>query len=477
MDESSDIYRRYSDFKWTEAANAAKGAGKTAYRYSRMPWLQGGDAGLSPLSTLFTKLRASADPVLEGAQAFVLGVDDTAAFGANRRVTEALGMGPFAGHTAAPGDVLRGGEAVGGVAAEGRAGAAPEAMNEALISESPGLHTAGQLAGLFTPFGPAGALFKGLARGEKAVSAALGGKKLAELGAAAPLATKARGLAAGTAAALGSAAVGGAAVTGAREGVEAAADVARTGETERTMGGTTDAMTLSALDPVNLGLGVLGSAATGLAGKGAQTIKESPRYGGNIERLEHSGGRVAFGKGPMGSEAAEKAITEGKKRDILPQDVVAEQVAPKIAEVEKGIARELATANEAAAVGDVTKAKGALEQAKIVKEQGNKAHAEFKEGFYKTREGQRVIPPEETIGLGLKMLRKDHAPAPGGGLEPVGDATCCAPSSRATPTIPPSTRASPPSSASATRCTTRRRSATTPGRRFASTSTTCRSSS
>lgn len=404
MDEDSDIYKAYADHKWNDARWAAADSGMTAYRVSRMPWLGGEGSGLSPLSGLVTKVRASVDPVFEGAQAFVLGVDDSAAFGAGRRAGEALDRATGAAGTS--GDTVRGGAAVGGVGEQARAGADPEAVNEMLIEESPGLHTAGQVVGLFTPGGVMSLLGKGgtmLTRTGLEAAKRLGGGAVAQ----------GAGVLAG---ATTGAVLGGAAAQAGREGVEAAANLGKTGETGTTLGDVSERIQTAALDPMNLGLGVGGELLGGAASATTKAIRDAPRFQGNVERVEQLGGKMVFHKGPVGTPRAEAAIAAGKARDVSPQDVMAQELAPRLAKAEKAVA-----------AGESAVAKGAIDQAKKAKDAAKAGHAEFKEKYFQTREGQQVLPPVETLGTNLRMLREKVQAQPDGSLIPVGDATGVAP--------------------------------------------------
>lgn len=396
MDESSDIYKTYADHKWNEVRWAAADSGATAYRHAKMPWLQGGAAGLSPLHTIVTKVRGSIDPAIEGANAFIMGMDDTATFGAAKKAGEAIdrnvGAGPSPETPVA--DAIRGASATGGVSGEANAGASPEAVNEMLAEENPKLHTAGQIAGMFTPGGVMGLLGKA---GAKVVAGA--GRAAEALGAGTKLAGAAKLGGAGAAAA-----GGGAAASAGRDIVEAGANLAQTGETGTTPGEVAGRAAEAALDPMNLALGVGGEAAGMAARAGAKAIADSPRYGGNIDRIKQLGGKFVFGKGPMGTKETDAAIAAGKARDITPVAVMAEELAPKIAAAE----------NELAA--------GNLVGAKAKKDALKQEHAKFKEGYFKSKEGEQALPPVATMETNLKHLRSKMTPEPGGGLRPVGNA-------------------------------------------------------
>jgi hypothetical protein len=368
MDANSDIYKAYADHKWNDARWAAAESGTTAYRYSKAPWLQGGAAaGLSPLGTLGTKLKGSVNPLIEGANALILGVDDTAAFGAGRAAGEAV---------------------------DRATGNPTEELNQQRVEEYPGLHTAGRVAGLFTPAGVMGLLGKGasaLTRGAGAAAAKAGGGAIAQG-------------AAKLAASVPAAAVGGAAAQAGREGVQAASSLSKTGETGTTLGEAADRSVAAGLDPANLWMGLGGEGAGMIAGGLARGIARSPHYRGNIERVEQLGGEIKLGRGPVGSEGAEAAIKEGRTRDISPQDVIAERIAPKIAEAENAVAQ------------------GNFQGAKKLKDEAKISHGEAKKQYFATPEGKAMLAPVETLETNLKHLRSKVAAGPGGGLRPIGNA-------------------------------------------------------
>lgn len=376
MDENSDIYRTYADHKWGEAANAATAAGKTAYRQARMPWLHGEAGGLSPLQTLLQKARGAVDPAVEAANAFVLGVDDTAAFGAGRRAGEALDRAVGSAPSADP-------NAVGGVSGEARAGADPTAVNEMLEEEHPLAHTAGQAVGLLSPLGAAGRLWKGLQTGVEAGAKAVGGGALRQ---------GLTRLAGGTAAA----GVGAGVSQAAREGVEAAASLERTGDSGTTLGEAAGRSVGAALDPVNLALGAGGELIGGAGGAIAKGIRESPRYGGAVGRFEGLGGKIKFGRGPVAPKGVQRAIEEGKARDIRPEAVIAEELTPAIAAAEEAATR----------AGDAQ----AKQAVKDLKAETHQAH----EQYYASPEGQAQLPITQTVGEEVKHLRERYQSKPNG---------------------------------------------------------------
>src|ERR1043165_7127505 len=63
-------YEAYANWKWKETADAALKGGKTAYRYSKAPWLASGP-NASWLDSLSTKLKHGVGPAMEGLSAVV----------------------------------------------------------------------------------------------------------------------------------------------------------------------------------------------------------------------------------------------------------------------------------------------------------------------------------------------------------------------------------------------------------------------
>src|SRR3989304_2123348 len=75
------------DFLWRESADAAAANGKTAYRYSKAPWLHDGSA-MSGIRALGMKASGALDSAVSGVTSFVMGMDKTATLGAGRAVGE-----------------------------------------------------------------------------------------------------------------------------------------------------------------------------------------------------------------------------------------------------------------------------------------------------------------------------------------------------------------------------------------------------
>src|SRR5690606_16572442 len=67
---------------------AASAAGKTAYRYSRMPWLGEGSLG-DQLTQVLSKSIGAAVPAMQDVSGFVMGVDNVANFGLGKLAGDA----------------------------------------------------------------------------------------------------------------------------------------------------------------------------------------------------------------------------------------------------------------------------------------------------------------------------------------------------------------------------------------------------
>lgn len=356
MDAGSDIYQAYNDHVWRETADAATKAGKRVYRYSKAPWLQDGGIAAA-ISSLGMKLKTSVDPLTEGMMAFVMGTDDTAALGIGRAGGEALDTAfPTAAPSAidAPGDTT-----VGGVGALRSAGMDPHAINEAINEDSPALHTAGQVAGVVPGLIP-GAV-KGLGKlvgvasestGKAIAAAGRGLESLAPWSASNEafdaVASGGRrvlsklglveGLAPVAASAL-SAGIAGGAVHAAQEGVDAASNLYRTGETGTTLdeaaGRTLEAAKFAGA------AGGLGSVVQQGSGQVADWVRGGNRYKKLPGQLERAGVEAEFGKGFVEPAAVAAAKKEAEALDDVPVEaVLAERVAPKLSKATDDIQAE-----------------------------------------------------------------------------------------------------------------------------------------
>lgn len=278
MDHSSTMYQKAADFMWREAADAAATNGKNAYRYSRAPWLHGGQA-MSGIETLGMKTLGTVVPASEGFESFILGMDDTASFGASKAALET---------------------------------ALPEAKAENAVTEEeyPVSHFAGQTLGALAPWGAANKLWRGIT-----------GAGRATLPAGAGLARRAVTSA-------GSAGVAGGTHQAAQEGVTAAASLAQTGTPGTTLEGSVRRVGSASATAAALGgpLEMLGSGAKA----GADDIRWGPHFGGDVGRLESGGTKFSVAKGVQVSPEVKALVQKGREADRFPGDVMADQIAPDI---------------------------------------------------------------------------------------------------------------------------------------------------
>lgn len=324
------MHQAYNDLEWESVAKQARAGGKTAYRHNRAPWLDGGP-NASWLDTLSTKLKASALPAMETASAFIMGVDNSANFGA---ATAAANAGAFDGDSPAPltpeeeasgqwemhptlgkmpkGSVKRGAvgtpiggggdEVVGGVFQTAAPGASARETNDRLVAESPIAHAAGEVGGAFT--GASSKLF------DMTLGAA--SKTIAKEGSGLGRRALAGALGMGTA---------GAAEQAIGEGVDAAAGG------DATLGEAAGRVAEGGADALMFG-GPF-AAIQGLAKAGGKWVREGKRYKGLPGQAEKlNGGKVEVGRGHIDPPDVQAARAEGKSRkmEVGPVDVLAEKL-------------------------------------------------------------------------------------------------------------------------------------------------------
>lgn len=388
LSSDSDIYRTASDKYWTEAAEKAMAGGRTAYRYSKAPWLQAG-GGMSAAESFGTKLLTSTLPILEGLQSFVLGVDDTAALGQGRAVQETADtldakepkpqlapgeekdfyLHPTLGKM--PKSMPVRDESTGSVSTA--PGLTPQERNAALIEEHPLAYTAGQTYGAFAEWAPFNYLMNSLTSGTAAGLAKMG----------------ANGAGGKLAAGAASGAVTAGLESAGSDVVDAAAQYAQTGQTNM----TPKDVASRALWPAVTG-GALGFGGE-LLGQGLDAtrkwIAEGPRYGGMPGRLDQKGVEFSPLTGPKIDAKTQKVIDEAKALDVPEVDVSARDLAPHITE-------------------------GAD---KRVKETIQKV-TQNKQDFYATGEGQQRIPVRNFMDRAVDILRRRHQPDEAGELLPIG---------------------------------------------------------
>lgn len=391
MDPNDPLFQAAQDYYWRETADAAAKAGKTAYRYAKAPWLHGD--GMGPIaSNLALKVKGAVDPAVEGALAFVMGVDNTATFGAGRAASEVVddtlspeGRGPAPEGTA------------GGIASA--EGAKAGEVNDMITEEHPAAYAFGQVAGIapgliakgagkavglvsktageaaeagirrLAPWSASNALFDTITEAANA-----GARRVASLekGAGLALAPVAAG-AAGYAAAAGT--------NLAQEGVDATKNVIQTGSTGSTLG---EALERShEVGKVGAGIGAAGGVAASLARAGGEAVREGEHYGGHAGRFEAGGGRFEVGKGATSPEldAAREAAKTRVPGGTNTVDVLAKDLAPKMEE----------------AAGRVVKGK--------IERIGSE-----NERYFATAEGQERLPAGNLVGKTLELLDQTHGP-------------------------------------------------------------------
>jgi hypothetical protein len=397
LGEDSSEYQAYADYKWKQAGEAASKAGKTAYRFSKAPYL-GEGPNAHWLDTLGTKLKAGALPAIEGLTAFVGGVDDAANIGlggAMAGVSELDNEGPppltpeeeasgkYAWHPTL-GKIPKewekqgaGGKAIGAGNDEVMGGTTASLPDDASTSEvaaaaeeaHPNLHTAGQVGGALMPSrwgGVAGPMWdwmmgegtKGLVRGALA-----GGAR--------------SGLA------------GGAEQT-AREASRAASSYTDTGEAGTTVADAGERVLGAAAGSVLPGL--LGGALRGAASTVTDAVKSpTGRYRGVPGRVEAHGVDVKFGKGHVMPKVLDEANAEAQRSGRHTREVFAEKLDKPLAE-------------------------SARKQEANIERAGKKNAAEY----YGSEEGAQALPSGEVVKAALGRLRKMTTEVPDRGLKGVG---------------------------------------------------------
>lgn len=448
VEKGSATEQAYQTHKWRETADAATKAGKTAYRYNLSPWLGDGKSA-SLLDSLSTKVKASVLPGVEGATAFVMGVDNTGNFGAANAASDAGLLGSDAPPKLTPeeeasgkydyhptlgkvpkgwvkkgsagGTPIGGGgdEVVGGVSASS-AGISARDSNDMLREENPKTRLAGEVFGAVpgAVTGAAGWAAKGAAKGAVALGEAATKAGAKELGPALVGAAQrgggavqggletlkswnpANGLwdfimgqapqsAGGIAMGVARAGAAGAATQGIREGVQAGANYAETGET-----GTTARETVDRIGDAALGAAATHGAITAVSQGGGRWVRQGARYQGlpgEVEAL--NGGKVYPVVGHATPPALREARAEGLRREV-PVDavgVLAEQTKKPLFDAAKGHTT------------DIKRAVG----------QRNSA-------FEVTAEGQEKLPYRNLAGKALDKTRERLSSSGRGPLRSVG---------------------------------------------------------
>lgn len=356
MDHGSDVYKTLNDYEWRKAADAAASAGKVAVRYSKAPWLHGSNAS-EVVNNLASKVKGAVQPYAEGVTSFVMGVDDTAAFGAGRAADEIANPS-----MPSPNEIL-GIESVGGVPS-GDA----RSRNQMAVEEHPVLHALGQGVGMLAPWGATNKAYDFIAKG---------GEKL--------LGTAAKGIAP-VAVSAASGALAGAGVQAGQEAVGMGARAAETGALPTGDDLSEAGERVKNAGLLSGGLGAGGELVGQAAGGAANAINQ--RFRGIPKKLSDAGVEMSPFRGPVLSPTTQSLVQAAEKEGVQAGDKLAQQIAPAIKtaakeEVDSALATVSAKHKEVAA----------------------------------SREGQMLIPAQNLVQESLNQLRKKHSAMPGGELK------------------------------------------------------------
>lgn len=408
-----------SNYLWRQTADAAAKAGKTAYRYSKAPWLHGeGSDGIA--SQLKLKLSMSATPLEQAAEAYVMGVDNTALFGLGRAAQETLQptttlrkpgaepsdaeqevADPMTGQVMGKAPPPAPGPEIDTLGIDETKPQPTAGLNAAIREDNPIAFGAGQVTGAIP-----GAV-KAIGKAVSYVSPAVGKgiEALAPWSASNELfdlisryaqrglqAVGVTGKVAPVVAGAASGALAGAGVQAAQEGVDMGAHALQTGEApspERL------AEAGERIKDTGLMSGAIGGGAVipqQAARAGAEWFREGRMYRGQPGRFERLGGEIRLGEGPVMPPEVKAATDEARARDYGTPDVMAEKLAPKI-----------------------ERAADEIVQAPI-HEIGDRQAA-----FFASPEGQKPLPFTNAMKKSAEVLGRKHQPNPTtGALEAIG---------------------------------------------------------
>jgi len=405
LEADDPVVQSYNDYEWRRVADAASKAGRTAYRYSRAPFMQANEHG-GTLDTLGTKLKFGALPALNIGSAFVMGYDETASFGGASRAAESGLIGdvqppPAAAQGVVPGSVKVGGGKDEVVGALGQEGGSMVEQLDTLREEHPVATTAGEVIGAapgLVTGAVKGAVGTVSRAGAEAVERGLG--QLAHWNPANSLwewvTNGGKGWASKVANPLlkvGSdilhAGAGAAADQLTREGVRAGTELAGTGETSVTAQGALD----RGLDAAKYGaaLGAVPAVASRAGGAGRQAVEDRfPHLQAAEPHLQWGASSVVTG--PRLKPETRQVVREARNKGVSPVGALAEEVAPAVAE---------------------TAAKNTkVERGRVEAQRGN---------FRNSPEGATPQPMTHLGRASLEDLRSGHQPLPDGSLKAVDD--------------------------------------------------------
>lgn len=305
LTDQSDLYKSVADDMWNQQAAETQKAGRTGYRYSKAPWLQG-EQGMSMMQTLGLKLSASAVPVAEDAAAFVLGMDKAIPGRPINKLTD-------------------GGEETGFDASGKPFKQSMEDANEQTLDNNPWSAIAGELYGSFAGWNPVNRLGAWVAK---------------------PIARYGEGVKG---------------VTGALQRVGSGSAAGAAGAaTEQTAYELAQPEQLT-LDPlsglkrvfqaggIGTGLGAVSQGVSEVAGHAAHQVRHGEHFGEQPAKLEARGGKLTYA-GPQPEPASAGFIERAAKEDYAdPRSVAALDAQPAISKgVESRASAQKAKNKEAA---------------------------------------------------------------------------------------------------------------------------------
>lgn len=366
LSASDPLYKDVANYMWSKTLEAAEKSGVKVYRYSQTPWLQGEDK----IGQLGLKLGATiAGPLQSAADAFVMGADDVAAFGAVRNAQETLKPQTNLKEEGNPHkDTMGVNEAVP---------QKTEDLNRWTREDNPIPYIGGQVLGAFSPLSVGERVMQGIAKGGGPLVEAIAKRSPSLLKSAGGLA---RDAAVGTVDAMatqaGQEAVNATATAVQGEGMPTYQSLAEAQERVKDVGS----------DAAKYALG--GSLLSRLGGAGAEGMRGMDRYGGAIGRTEPNMnyGPASVITGPRLNRETKAVVKEARKTGHMPGDIIAEKIQPKMAEVAERRATSVATNNLAE-----------------------------REGVFGTAEGRATMPVTNLQETALKRLRAHVQPNAAGG--------------------------------------------------------------
>lgn len=366
----SSLYQAASDYMYKKADEAATAKGQKIIRYSKAPWLH---SDKSIPQTLSLKLKGADSEAANRAQAFVLGVDDTGAFGAmraNQELTEPTTMltQPRLGVN----------ESVPQSSAD---------VNGWTEQEYPNFYGAGQAVGALNPRSIFNKLWGSIEEGGGWIANAV-----AKTRPGAGLAREAAPAVKGIAGAVGNAATG-VVAAGAGQAVQEGVDAAGRWELPD-LGEASERVKDAAV--MGGALGGAGSGLRRLSHEGADAIRHSPRFSGTrgpgaVGRTEPNM-EYRLGREPRLSGETRALVKESAAGGYLPGDVLTEEIAGPVA-------------------------KAAQQNTRVAADRAGAARA----GYQRSPEGAEQLPVQQVQETALEKVRSHYQPQPGGGLRPVND--------------------------------------------------------